>query len=67
MRVLARITRKIAKEWGVFMGQSERLYAGKRPIPRASPGRGPWWASPWGWGQGRGLAPSPPQAAASSS
>ncbi|SAI87871.1 hypothetical protein MBBA_1006 [Methanoculleus bourgensis] len=23
------------------------------------PGSGPWWESPRGWGQGRGLAPSP--------
>ena len=33
LRVLAWITRKIAKEWGAFMGQSERLYAGKTLLP----------------------------------
>ena len=25
--------------------------------PPAHPGSGPWWESPWGWGQGRRLAP----------
>ena len=35
LRVLACITRKIAKGCGAFMGQSERLYAGKQPIPQA--------------------------------
>ena len=39
------------------MGQSERLYAGKHPAPRAV--GGPWWESPWGVGAGRGIAPSP--------
>jgi len=32
LRVLAWITRKIAKGGGAFMGQSERLYAGKHPM-----------------------------------
>ena len=35
LRVLACITRKIAKGCGAFMGQSERLYAEKQPIPQA--------------------------------
>ncbi|SAI88144.1 hypothetical protein MBBA_1284 [Methanoculleus bourgensis] len=42
------------------MGQSERLYAGKQPIHPLHPGQ--WTVvaiTPWGWGQGRGLAPSP--------
>ncbi len=60
LRVLAWITRKIAKGCGAFMGQSERLYAGKHLIPQAlTPCCGPWWESPWGRGQGGGVAPSP--------
>jgi hypothetical protein len=60
LRILVWITRKIAKGCGAFMGQSERLDAGKTPFPRLSPhavDRG--GHHPGGWGQGRGLAPSP--------
>jgi len=37
LRILVWITRKIAKGCGAFMGQSERLYAGKHPIPPLHP------------------------------
>ncbi|CVK34601.1 conserved protein of unknown function [Methanoculleus bourgensis] len=64
LRVLAWITRKIAKGCGAFMGQSERLDAGKQPIPQAlTPCCGPWWLSPQGWGPGRAPEPPSPQAA----
>jgi hypothetical protein len=29
--------------------------------PPAHPGSGPWWESPWGWGQGRGRYPGKPR------
>ncbi|CVK31902.1 protein of unknown function [Methanoculleus bourgensis] len=35
--------------------------------PPAHPGSGPWWESPWGWGQARpacGLLPRPKAAGA---
>jgi len=45
--------------WNVH-GQSERLYAGKHPAPRAV--GGPWWESPWGVGAGEGDRSLPVQA-----
>ena len=61
LRILVWITRKIAKGCGAFMGQSERLYAGKHPIPQAlTPCCGPWWTSPWGVGAGEEARPLPP-------
>jgi len=43
LRVLVRIT-SLTREAMLHMNTT---YA---------PGRGPWWASPWGWGQGQCVA-----------
>jgi hypothetical protein len=55
LRVLAWITRKIAKGCGAFMGQSERLDAGKTLLP------GQWTvvAITPGVGTGEGASPHP--------
>ncbi|SAI88248.1 hypothetical protein MBBA_1393 [Methanoculleus bourgensis] len=36
-------------------------WVGNADCPPAHPGRGPWWASPWGVGTGEGARPLPAQ------
>ncbi|SAI87265.1 hypothetical protein MBBA_0384 [Methanoculleus bourgensis] len=52
--------RKIAKGCGAFMGRSERLYAGKRPIPPLQPMLWTVVGITPGVGAGEGASPLPP-------